>query len=142
MQIIQQIDELLKKERYPYSYNTIISTVSSVLVNYDWTPRSNKRITKEEFIKELCKLWGTNILTLKIGGRKKDIIYKRYVIIYYLRYIFRMYVTEIGNYMYKDHSTISCNLQATKNLIDTNDETFNQYLSDANKIIEINKILT
>jgi chromosomal replication initiation ATPase DnaA len=91
-------------------------------------------LMSDEFIYASCDQLGVDLNKLISNNKQQDILYARYILMYYLRNFYKMTFSDIGSIFNRDHTTIMNACTKANDLIFTNDVQFNTYLKKIESI--------
>ena len=66
----------------------------------------------DKIIQTVCKIWNVSLGDVCGRSRKRDVVYTRMTIAYFLRQYTKLSTTEIGNLINRNHATIIHYLKA------------------------------
>jgi chromosomal replication initiator protein len=99
-------------------------------------PMISTKFTSDIVIKVVCDYFGTTIEFIKTKRRKKEIVYKRQIAMYFLvQYTNDTYV-EIGRFFNMDHTTVIYAKNLIRDLISIDDPIIDDIESIKVKMIE------
>lgn len=86
-------------------------------------------LTIDEFIDAACMAMDTAFSYIKRRVRERELLYKRYSVIWFLRNKYHLGVVEIGDIFKLHHSTIINSCVKANELLETKDNNFASYFT-------------
>lgn len=85
-----------------------------------------ERVKKEKILNIVCDHFHISFDELNTNSRKRDIVYPRQVIMYFLWEFTLPTFKTVGEVFHRDHTTVMYSISTINNIMETNKDVFNE----------------